>query len=283
MSVRRALVAIALLFGTATICRAQEAVDPDRPDITNGTHIVGTGLLQIEFGGLFTRATSSANAFGSPFTARVGVLEWLEVRIGTDGLLTQADDSGRATGIGNTQVGAKLRLWADPGGVPVLSILPAINLPTASADKGLGSGKADYTVAVLTGTDIGRHAHVDVNYGVGAIGSAATDSRFLQHLFSVSASDAISDNWNPYVEVFWFSRQDAGGTGVTSIDSGAIYQIGTRYALDGGIQFGATANAPRFAVFGGLSMIVGDVLGSQGAVARQRAAQARAARSSSRK
>ena len=283
MIVPRALIAIALLSSIPTMCRAQEALEPDRPDVTNGTHIVGTGLLQIEFGGLFTRAAGSASAFGSPFTARVGVLEWLEARIGTDGLLTQVDDSGRVSGIGNTQLGAKLRLWADPGGVPVLSILPTINLPTASADKGLGSGVADYTLVMLTGTDIGRHAHVDVNYGIGAIGSGGEQAHFIQHLFSVSASDAISDNWNPYVEVFWFSRQDIGGTGVTSIDGGAIYQLGTRYAIDGGLQFGVTANAPRFAVFGGLSMIVGDVLGSQGAVARQRAAQARAARSSNRK
>jgi hypothetical protein len=283
MSLSRALIAIALLLCGRGMCRAQEALEPDRPDVTNGTHIVGTGLLQIEFGGLFTRASGTANAFGSPFTARVGLTEWLEARIGTDGLLTQADDTGRATGIGNTQIGAKLRLWSDPGGVPVLSILPTINVPTASADKGLGSGKADYTVVALTGTDLGRHAHVDINYGVGAIGSAATDSHFLQQLFSVSASDAISDNWNPYLEVFWFSRQDAAGSGVTSFDGGAIYQIGNRYAVDGGVQFGATANAPRFAVFGGLSMIVGDVLGTQGAVARQRAAQARAARSSSKK
>jgi hypothetical protein len=283
MSVPRALIAIALLVGGPTMCQAQQALEPDRPDVTNGTHIVGTGLLQIEFGGLFTRGGGSASAFGSPFTARVGVLEWFEARIGTDGLLTQVDDDGRVSGIGNTQLGAKLRLWADPGGVPVLSILPTINLPTASADKGLGSGVADYTLVMLTGTDIGRHGHVDVNYGIGAIGSGGDQSHFVQHLFSVSASDAISDNWNPYLEVFWFSRQDIGGTGVTSIDGGAIYQIGTRYALDGGVQFGATANAPRFAVFGGLSMIVGDVLGSEGAVERQRAAQARAARSSNKK
>jgi hypothetical protein len=284
MRTLRALLALALLVAGTGICRAQEALEPDRPDITNGTHIVGTGLLQIEFGGLFTRAVGSASAFGSPFTARIGLFDWLEARVGTDGLLIQADESGRVAGFGNTQLGAKLRLWADPGGVPVLSILPTINLPTASADKGLGSGSADYTVVLLTGTDLGRHAHVDVNYGVGAIGSLGDRSRFVQHLVSLSASDAISDNWNPYLEVFWFSRPDAGGTGMTSIDGGAIYQIGARYALDGGVQFGATANAPRFGVFGGLSMIVGDVLGSQGAVARQRAAQARAAaRSSSRK
>jgi hypothetical protein len=283
MRAPRALFTLALLLA-AVPCSAQQPVDPDRPDVTNGTHIVGTGLLQIEFGGMFAHGPGAFDsAFGSPFTARVGLLDWLEARIGTDGLLTQEDASGRATGVGNTQLGAKLRLWADPGGVPVLSILPTINVPTASAEKGLGSGKADFTLALLTGTDLGRRAHVDVNYGIGAIGSDDDRARFVQHLVSVSASDAISDNWNPYIEVFWFSRQDAGGSSVTSIDGGAIYQIGSRYALDGGLQFGITANAPRFAVFGGVSFIVGDVLGEQGAVARRRNAQARAARSSSRK
>ena len=30
---------------------AQDNLEPDRPDVTNGTHIVDVGLLQIEVGG----------------------------------------------------------------------------------------------------------------------------------------------------------------------------------------------------------------------------------------
>jgi hypothetical protein len=266
-----------LTIGAPLLAQETAPIEPDRPDVTNGTHIVETGLLQIEAGGQYTRSAPSQTAFGSPFTARIGLRDWIEVRIGTDGLLIQTDGGARATGLGNVQVGAKLRLWADPGGVPVLSVLPTVNLPTASPEKGLGSGHPDYTIALLTGSDFATHAHVDVNYGIGAIGSVADEPSFVQHLVSVSASDAVSDNWNPYLEVFWFSRQDAGGRSVTSIDGGAIYQIGTRYALDGGLQFGVSASAPRFGVFGGISMIVGDVLGSQGAVERRRQAARRAA------
>ncbi len=272
----RVALAATLMLGSTATARAQEGIDPDRPDVTNGTHIVETGLLQLEMGVLYTRVASAQRAFGSPLTARVGLTDWLEARVGTDGFLSQTDENGRASGVGNTQFGAKLRLWADPGGIPVLSILPTINLPTADPDKGLGSGKADFTVALLTGTDIGRHGHVDINYGIGAIGSPNDQPRFAQHLVSVSASAAVTDNWNPYLEVFWFSRQEAGGGPLASIDGGAIYQIGTRYALDGGLQFGVSGNAPRFAVFGGLSLIVGDVLGSHGPEERQRRARLRA-------
>jgi Putative MetA-pathway of phenol degradation len=274
---RRAALASLFLVCIAAAAHAQETIEPDRPDVTNGTHIVDTGLLQIEIGGLYTHAAAGQHAVGSPFTARVGLTDWLEARIGTDGLLTQSDGIARASGIGNTQVGAKLRLWADPGGAPVLSILPTANIPSASAEKGLGSGSPDFTLAVLTGADIGRHAHVDVNYGVGSIGGSDGGARFAQHFVSASASAAVSDNWNPYVETFWFSRQEIDGTSVTAIDAGAIYELGARFALDGGLQFGVTRQAPAVAAFGGLSMIVGNIAGNHGVHARQRNAQRRAA------
>ena len=106
----------------------------------------------------------------------------------------------------------------------------------------------------------------------------------MQHLVSVSASAAVSDNWNPYAEVFWFSRMDADGSGVPAFDAGAIYELGTRYALDGGVQIGLNHSAPALAIFGGISIIIGDVLGGLGSTARERKAQERArARSSTRK
>jgi len=258
--------------------RAPETIEPDRPDVTNGTHIVDIGLLQIEIGGLYTHTSANAHAWGSPFTARVGVTDWLEARIGTDGVLTQTTGSATATGMGNTQLGAKLRLWAKPGGLPLVSVLPTVNLPTANADKGLGSGSPDYTIAFLTGTDIGRHGHVDVNYGIGSLGGGGGDPRRAAHLVSVSASAAVSDNWNPYVEAFWFSRLEAGGAAVTALDAGAIYELGARYALDGGVQVGVSRDAPNVAAFAGLSVVVGNIAGNHGVHARQRSAQRRAAR-----
>jgi hypothetical protein len=271
--VEMALACLCML--TPAVATAQEPVEPDRPDVTNGTHIVDIGLLQIEIGGLYTHAGSRQHAFGSPVTARAGLTDWLEARVGTDGVLTQSDGLSHVIGMGNVQLGCKLRLWADPGGAPVLSLLPTINLPAASAAKNLGSGSADYTVALLTGRDLGRHGHVDVNYGTGAIGSGESEPHFIQHLVSISTSAAVSDNWNPYVEAFWFSRQEPAGPAVAAVDAGAIYELGVRYAVDGGVQIGVSRTAPALAAFGGLSIVVGDILGAHGVHARQRKAQGR--------
>ena len=258
------LTAALLLIGGAAV--AQENAAPVEVDRPPRCRIVGIEALAETL----AKATAPASLMGTPVTARVGLTEWLEARIGTDGLLTQRTGSSSATGIGNLQVGAKLRIWAEAGGLPVLSILPAVNIPMASADKGLGTGAADYTLAALTGTDVGRHAHIDVNYGLGAIGVGENQPHFLQHLVSASASAAVSDNWNPYVEAFWFSREDVDGRAVAAVDAGAIYELGGRYAVDGGVQFGMSSDAPAFAAFGGISIIVGDVLGGHGVHARQR-------------
>jgi hypothetical protein len=255
---------------------AQDLADPDRPDVTNGTHTVGAGIVQIEVGGLYIRSGAGQYAWGSPFTARIGLTPWAEFRIGSDGLLAVTDSGVQQIGLGNTQVGAKFRLWANPGGVPVLSILPNITIPTADKEKALGSGDASYAVAVLTGTDMGRRWHVDVNYGMGRIGSGDERPPFAQQLASASLSVAASDNWNPYIETFWFSRQDIDGNSVAAIDGGAIYELGTRTAIDGGIQISRSSGSYQLGAFGGLSMVVGHL--GHGIHARQHQPEKRGAR-----
>jgi hypothetical protein len=253
------LAAVVVLAASVFAQEPQESepIQPDRPDVTNGTRIVPTGIVQIEFGGLYQRTGPGASAANSPLTIRIGLTDWIEARVGTDGVMSQSTSGAAATGFGNVQLAAKLRLWAEPGGAPVLSILPTVNLPTADASRGLGSGDADYTVAVLTGTDFLRRGHVDVNYGIGAIGAGQGRPHFVQHLVSASISAAVTDRWNPYVELFWFSRNDIDGTSVTSLDTGVIYELGSHFALDGGVQFGLVGPSADFSAFGGLSMIVG--------------------------
>jgi hypothetical protein len=252
-------------------------LEPDRPDVTNGTHIVDVGLLQMEAGGIWTRGGASRHSVGTPTTLRLGLSDWLEARISSDGFLSVTDPGGTQSGLGNVQLGAKLRLWADPGGVPVLSVLPTVNIPTASASKGLGSGQADYTIAMLTGTDFLRRGHIDVNYGLGWIGAGDGLPRFIQHLVSWSASAEVPGPVTPYVEGFWFSRQDADGGRVAALDTGAIYVVNPRLALDGGLQVGLTAAAPSLEAFGGISVVLGNVLGDHGVHARQRETARRAA------
>jgi hypothetical protein len=58
------------------------------------------------------------------------------------------------------------------------------------------------------------------------------------------------------------------------MDAGAIYVITPRFAVDGGAQWGLSDAAPS-SVFGGLSVILGNILGDHGVHERQRQAMKR--------
>jgi hypothetical protein len=85
-------------------------LEPGRPDVTNATHIVDVGLLQLEMGGLVSRSAGDRRNIGTPLTARIGLTDWLEARLGGDGLVVSADLQSRESAVGNVQLGLKLRL-----------------------------------------------------------------------------------------------------------------------------------------------------------------------------
>jgi hypothetical protein len=250
-----ALCAAPVLAQTSASSSDQHPIEPDRPDVTNGAHLVDPGLLQLEMGGVFTRTSSTAHDVGTPITARVGVTDWFEFRLSGDGYRSSTEAGATERGLGNVQLAAKVRVLADSKGGGVFSILPSVNLPVASASKGLGSGHADYTVALLTGTDFWSHEHVDVNYGIGSIGAGAGARRFSQHLLSVSANTEVGLA-APYLEVYGLSRQDPDGGPFIALDTGAIFTLTPRVAVDGGVQVGLSDAARGVSVFGGLSIAV---------------------------
>lgn len=232
----------------------QEQIEPDRPDITNSAHLVPVGVLQFEMGGLFYRPSSQAHSSATPFSVRYGVTPWLEARADGDGFLSNTDETGTERGMGNVQLGAKVRLVSDAEGAGLLALEPEVTIPVASARKGLGSGRSDLDVAVLTGTDFLKRGHIDVNYAIGSIG--ADGGRFTQNAASASTSVGLG-NLSPYVELFWFSREGTDTGRVVGIDGGAIYVITPHLAIDGGMQAGLSDALPGFSAFGGLSFNVG--------------------------
>ncbi len=247
----------------------ENELDPDRPDVTNGTHIVPLALAQLELGGQYSRVTQGEEV-GTPVALRVGLLEWLEGRIETDALSVSAPQAGGTepaasqTSFGGLGVGAKLRMWGAPGWPPVIDLMPDVTLPVG------GQPGTTFTLRVATGTDFGEHYHVDFNYGIGTIASDL--GRFSQHLLSVSGTRELGPHASPYAEVYWYSKDQASGRPWLSSDVGLVYTLSDRYAVDGGVELGMTAAAPHPSVFGGMTVIVGEVKGHHGVHERLREA-----------
>ncbi len=249
----------------------EDELNPDRPDVTNGTHIVPLALAQLEFGGQYSRV-GQGEEVGTPIALRIGLLEWLEGRVEADVLSVSAPQGGGTqpaaseTSFGGLGVGAKLRLWGTPGWPPVFDLMPDLTLPFG------GQPGTSIMIRVATGSDFKDRYHVDLNYGIGTVASDA--GRFTQHLASVSVSRQVGAHGSPYAEVYWYSKDEASGRPWLSSDVGLVYTLSARYAVDGGVELGLTAAAPHPSVFGGVTVIVGEVAGHHGVHERMREAAA---------
>lgn len=243
--------------------------DSDAPDITNRTHAVDDGLIQIEFGGAYSRSSHVAHDLGTPLAVRFGLTDSLEINVSDDGLMVAAVGDARASGVGNLQVGAKLEVLSDEGNRPGISLIPAIIFPAPGGDRGLGTSLAGATIAVVGGTDFLDIAHADLTYGIGRIGSSDGTTRFTQHVAMVETSLEIPGPITPALNVSWASKADAGSGPLAVVELAAVYQINERYAVDAGVQQGLTRDTPDFAVQCGLSVVVGDIPHGDGVHARQ--------------
>jgi hypothetical protein len=99
-----------LLAGSAAVAEAQApapTIEPDRPDVTNGPHLVPAGMVQFELGGIFARERSDGHTAAAPVSVRIGVNKVFEARFGIDNRFSV---TGENLGFGTVQAGAKIRL-----------------------------------------------------------------------------------------------------------------------------------------------------------------------------
>jgi len=245
-------------------------VQPDRPDVTNAAYTMPKGLVEMEVGAQHSRVQVAGQSTATPVSIRAGVAHWFEARIDSDGLTRDKETEKTSTQFPGLTVGGKFRLWAPRDGAPVIAVMPGVALPWGRT----GGGGTDFLVRVITGGDLPRRFHLDVNYGLGAI-AADQGGHFVQQMASASANVGAGKHWNPYAEVYWYSKLEPDGPPAVSLDAGAIYTINERFAIDGGVAFGLTSVVNGPSAFSGLSIIVAGI-GAHGNVhARLLEAQAR--------
>jgi hypothetical protein len=249
------------LFGSPVHAQTREAeqdvIDADRPHVGTGPHLIAPGQAQVELGGQYLHVAEDRGAYGSPVLIRAGVTNLVEARLGFDGVIGRIDGGERSDGVGNLQAGAKIRLWSDSRGEPLVSVMPTVTFGLASADKRLGSGATDTAIVLLASREVGRW-HVEGNYGIGSIGSSDGQPHFPQHLVTAAVVNDTTAALSTYVEGVWVSRQERDGGAVTFTDFGVIYGLNRRLLVDAGASIGLSNAAPSAGVFAGCSFLMGE-------------------------
>src|SRR4051812_42202363 len=105
MTIFAVLLALALTGQDVTI-------DADRPHVGTGPYVVTPGEVQLELG-VQWQGSPDSRTFGSPTLVRIGMADRIELRLASDGLLARHEPAADVYGVGNVQLGAKLRLWGE--------------------------------------------------------------------------------------------------------------------------------------------------------------------------
>jgi len=174
--------------------------------------------------------------------------------VSSDGLLARYQTADDVYGVGNAQLGAKVRLLGRRE-EPFFSVLPTVGFGLASREKGLGAGATDATLTWLVAHPAGERVHLEANYGICAIGDR--ESHFTQHLITGAIVYQTTKTLQTYVEEAWWSRQERSGSAVSFIDFGMIAAIRPRLLFDAGAFVGLTSATPDWGVFSGVSFAFG--------------------------
>jgi outer membrane putative beta-barrel porin/alpha-amylase len=233
--------------------------NPNRPTVANPADITQYGVLEVEYG-----YDHVAAQLGERDNNLVGLLKFavtcnLEIRWSTNTLLSQTIAGMTETGFGDHSVGFQYRFAHQKKFVPSVAVAYALEFPTASVSKGLGTGKYDHQIQFLASKDI-HNFHFDFNtsyFFFGRPTGGGTDQNAEMNLtFSHSLYKKLGLQAEFYGD-FHFNNATPGYVdGLWAL----TYNVTPRLVLDSGIDHGFTASAPfRKTYFVGVTYSILDV------------------------
>lgn len=231
-------------------CAAAEPDDwisTDRPDFVDSPEVVGKGRVQLETGILQSKEERS-----TPLLLRVGVSDRLELRLESDGRITDRLDPDHPHGWGDAALSLKWQLNEGQGSTPTVGLIAQADFATGSRGfKGNGTRPSlrvpiewelphDLALGVMPGLYRDRDEN-GRNYTTG--------------MFGVTLAKSLSERAYTFVEVSTprIAHARDGGT-QASFDFGGGYSLTRDLHLDTGFMVGLNRYTPNLAFTVGLSV-----------------------------
>lgn len=263
-------IAITLLLLIAAPLAADELIT-DRPDQTESAAVAGKGRVQIETGFLFTAndedGLDSEVLEGPGTLARIGLSERFELRVGWTGFVDSETDfttqgqrsTSRADGIGDGDLGFKLRLRSESGRIPEMALLAGTSVPVG--DDQFTSDRADPYFRLSMAHTLSDRVSIGYNFGAewgtarDATGNTTTLARGI---YTVAMGFGLTDRWGAFVEVFGDVALSEPGGPAHSIDGGFSYLVRPTIQLDAYTGVGLNDRGDDWFLGIGLSIRLGD-------------------------
>ncbi|HEY0407123.1 MAG TPA: transporter [Pyrinomonadaceae bacterium] len=236
----------------------EDFIKPTRPGVTNPAEFQRPGVLQLELGyeGNF-RARDVRADQSLPLALRFAATSRLLLEVDLDVLKSQTDEARlRETGIGDTRVGLQIVAIKETEAHPALAFAYYAKLPSASAAKGLGTGRVDHKIVLLLSRKFGE-TDVDFNGAYLIVGREDAGGWVTGGQAGISVAREYENHFGVEAELSGQSKDDSLPPGLYAL--GALtYKANRRVVFDTGLRFGLNHDAPRVGVFAGLTIGVAD-------------------------
>jgi hypothetical protein len=254
----------AQFIGRQTGCYADEIRNhpiqnnPNRPTVANPADITQYGVLELEYGWDHGWPASGRRFSDAGGLLKFGLLCDVELRWTTTSFLSQTDPLGTQSGFGDNWFGPQVRLYKQTRRVPSIAVSYAVKVPSASAARGLGSGRVDHQATLLFSKDV-LGVHFDLNASEFFIGRAGATGFDHSSQFNIAFGHALYKNLQIQGEFYGNTRLNNATSGFVSELSALVWNITPRLEIDGGVDSGMTYGAPRLRVFAGFTYAIANL------------------------
>ena len=228
---------------------AQNMINTDRPDQSDGTHIVEKNLIQLETGLQFSKFDEATSGFDNVTLIRFGVTRRFEVR-----LLNQysvVNDIDRTSGFRPLTISFKNQLCDQKGLLPKITLVSYFHLPITLSPAFQGD-HLGYTFTLAGRHDLTPKMKIYSNLGI----SRDQESTDISYLTTLEATYNLTDQFSSFIE--YFGNYAAHTSSSNGMDIGFIYAFKNNFAVDLAvgsptmnvglnrfISFGISARLPR--------------------------------------
>jgi hypothetical protein len=269
----RILQCVALSVGLAWSAQAQQTTPSStiapsghekksvrkRVKVSKPADFSGAGLLQFEYGydGDFHSPDTDRDQAGTA-SLLFNATDDLQLETDFDTFHSQKDKLGAgAAGIGDAYFSAQVSAIPESERHPSLALTYLIKLPTASADKGLGSGRVDHKFTIMSSRKV-HGIDFDFNASLLINGNPDTDRWDNGYQLALGFSNEISDRLCVQGELFGETLDTDQPQGLF-LQGGFTYEATPRASFDPSVRAGLDSVAPRFGLSAGVSISVANL------------------------
>jgi hypothetical protein len=235
------------------------AVQPERPTVATHAHTVAPGYVELETGIEGDRYEAGARSWSAPIVAKIGIASHVQVNLFTTAF-SRTPTLAQDRGFGDVGLGVKWRLL---DGHPLLgdvAILPALKLPTGSADHRTGTGTTDASVTLISSHSFGTVA-MDLNAAYTRVGATGVTPASGAALWTASFGANVTERFAWVAELFGAPTIDGSGA-PSSVEllTGPTYLVSPALNLDLGLITPIRGDHPN-ALYAGVTWNLGALPG----------------------